>query len=151
MQPLTDSERAQAGFTLTELLVVMVILSLIAAAITPQVLGRLDSSKARAAELQLETLGTSLDMFKIDHGRYPSVDEGLEILIVQPDYGAPWNGPYVKSAKSIVDPWNARFIYNVEGASYSLTSLGADGVAGGDGYDADLIFPDYSLVKTPRS
>lgn len=143
---LPDQRASQAGFTLTELLVVMVILSLIAAAITPQVLGRLDRSKVRAAELQLDTLGSSLDMFKIDRGRYPTSEEGLAVLLAAPDSGDAWNGPYVKSAKSIIDPWNEVFVYEAEGNSYKLTTFGADGEVGGEGYDADLSYPDYSLT-----
>lgn len=146
MHETIDPRSKQAGFTLTELLVVLVILSLIAAAITPQVMGRLDRSKVRAAQLQLDTLGSSLDMFKIDRGRYPTTEEGLAILLAAPGDAVDWGGPYVKSAKSIVDPWNAIFVYKAEGSSYSLTTLGADGEIGGEGHDADITVPDLSLT-----
>lgn len=148
MNPLHKKHLNQAGFTLTELLVVLVVLSLIAAAITPQVLGRLDRSKVRAAQLQLETLGTSLDMYKIDAGSYPSTEHGLSALITAPDSMRVWDGPYVRSAKSIIDPWQREYIYEAMGSGYRLTTLGADGEIGGEGYDADLIFPDLSLTAS---
>lgn len=136
--------RREAGFTLTELLVVMVILSLIAAAITPQVMGRLDRSKVRAADLQLQTLGTSLDMYKIDTGRYPTDREGLQALLMRPDSAEVWDGPYVKTGRSIIDSWDNPFIYKTIGSQYQLMTYGADGVTGGTNYDADLIYPDVS-------
>lgn len=136
--------KKEEGFTLTELLVVMVVMSLIAAAITPQVMGRLDRSKVRAANLQLQTLGTSLDMYKIDTGRYPTDREGLQALMLKPDSAEVWDGPYVKTSRSIVDSWDNPFIYKVVGSRYELTTFGADGVTGGNGYDADLTYPDFS-------
>lgn len=139
----------QDGFTLTELLVVLLILSLIAAAITPQVMGRLDKSKVRAAKIQLETLSASLDMFKIDTGRYPTTQEGLETLIISPTSLSEWSGPYVRSSGSIVDPWGRQFLYNAQNgnSSFTVSTLGADGQEGGDKFNADLKFPDYSLAK----
>lgn len=136
---------SEAGFTLTELLVVLLILSLIAAAITPQIMGRLDSSKVRAGKLQLETLGTSLDMYKIDTGAYPTTEEGLSVLLVRPQNVTVWDGPYVKSASSLIDPWRNEFLYEGLGGRYQITTYGADGEKGGEDYDADMIFPDYSL------
>ena len=141
-------KKRQAGFTLTELLVVMVVLSLIAAAITPQVMGRLDRSKVRAAQLQLQTLGTSLDMYKIDTGHYPTDQEGLQSLIVQPSTATVWDGPYVKTGRSIIDSWGNPIEYTVSGSGYNLLSYGADGVTGGSKHDTDLTFPDFSLAQT---
>lgn len=139
----------QGGFTLTELLVVLVVLSLIAAALTPQVLGRLDRSKVRAAKLQLNTLSTSLDMFKIDNGRYPSTEQGLAALISAPTQSAAWDGPYVRSGQSIIDPWNRAFVYKADGSQFTLTTLGADGEIGGESDDADISFPDFTLPTNP--
>tara|TARA_R110002049_G_scaffold193364_1_gene362204 strand:+ start:5448 stop:5903 length:456 start_codon:yes stop_codon:yes gene_type:complete len=134
------------GFTLTELLVVMVILSLLAAAITPQVMGRLDKSKVRAAKLQINTLAASLDLFKIDTGRYPTAQEGLKALIEKPAAIESWDGPYVRSGASLTDPWEREFIYDAASASaFRLVTYGADGKEGGAKYDSDIVWPDYTL------
>lgn len=147
MKPYRPNQR-EGGFTLTELLVVMVVLSLIAAAITPQVMGRLDRSKVRAAKLQLETLSTSLDMFKIDTGRYPTTSEGLLALIEQPGTISVWDGPYVRTGNSIIDSWGNQIEYKSTGSSFTLLSYGADGVTGGSGQDNDLTFPDFTIAGT---
>lgn len=133
---------SQGGFTLTELLVVMVILSLIAAAITPQVMGRLDRSKVRASKIQLQTLSSAIDMYKIDAGQYPSQQEGLRALIMRPQTAEVWDGPYVKSMNAIIDSWNNPIEYRLDRSSYQLISHGADGIPGGEDLEADLIFPD---------
>lgn len=139
-----QSRKPEQGFTLTELLVVMVILSLLAAAITPQVMGRLDKSKVRAAKLQIDTLAASLDLFKIDMGRYPTAQEGLRALIEQPAALEAWDGPYVRSGTSLTDPWEREFVYDAGPASsFRLVSYGADGKEGGSKYDSDIIWPDY--------
>jgi len=147
-QLVSSEPSSQAGFTLTELLVVMVVLSLIAAAITPQVMGRLDRSKVRAAKLQLQTLSTSLDMYKIDTGSYPSDQEGLQALITRPNSAQVWDGPYVKTGRSVFDSWDNPIEYKTSGSSYRLLSLGADGVTGGAKHDADISFPDFSETQT---
>ena len=142
----------QSGFTLTELLVVLVVLGLIAAAITPQIMGRLDKSKVRAARLQMDTLSASIEVFKLDTGRYPSTDEGLSVLIAQPDNLASWDGPYVRSTSSIIDPWNRAYAYRlIEGSRrFEIKSFGADGTEGGEKLDQDLIFPDYTTSGFPQ-
>ncbi|QSR23089.1 type II secretion system major pseudopilin GspG [Hyphomonas sp. KY3] len=138
-----------AGFTLTELLVVMVILGLLAAAITPQIMGRLDTSKVRAAKLQTETLAASLDLYKIDMGYYPSQQEGLVMLVQPPANSGNWDGPYVRSGASLVDPWGRDFIYLPDASSnaFQLVSYGADGKEGGEKHDADIVFPDFSGLR----
>ncbi|MEO1017710.1 MAG: type II secretion system major pseudopilin GspG [Pseudomonadota bacterium] len=138
---MKHTDERQAGFTLTELLVVLLILSLIAAAITPQIMGRLDSSKVRAAKLQLETLSSALDMYKIDNGTYPRTEHGLDALLSPPDGMTFWDGPYVRSSNTLIDPWRQSFKYEQAGQSYILVSLGADGIEGGESHDADLQFP----------
>ena len=142
----------KAGFTLTELLVVLVVLGLIAAAITPQIMGRLDKSKVKAARLQLDTLSASVEMFKLDTGRYPTTDEGLIVLLTAPEGLSNWDGPYVRSAGSITDPWNRIYAYKLTEGSrrFEIRSLGADGTEGGEGFDQDLVFPDYSLSGLPQ-
>ena len=140
------SHRRDAGYTLTELLVVLVILSLIAAAIAPRIIGRLDSSKVRAANLQLETLAASVDLFFIDTGRYPTRDEGLDALISRPDGIGAWDGPYIRSSSNLIDPWGNPFLYLAPErgqSAFILRTLGSDGAEGGEGNAADLQFPDF--------
>lgn len=138
-----QNRKLEAGYTLTELLVVLVILGMIAAAITPQVMGRLDRSKVRAAELQLDTLGASLDLYKIDTGRYPTAEEGIAALLIRPVNAEVWDGPYIRGAKNLVDPWGTDINYLPprEDTSYRLISFGADGLEGGEADNADLIMP----------
>ncbi|MEO0883015.1 MAG: type II secretion system major pseudopilin GspG [Pseudomonadota bacterium] len=142
-------QKKQAGYTLTELLVVLVILGLIAAAITPQVIGRLDRSKVKAAELQMETLGASLDLFKIDLGRYPTSEEGLQALLRQPAGLDAWYGPYIRSAKNLTDPWGNPIQYKPpsDDAFYRLVSFGADGNQGGARDAADLTAPNLEFQR----
>lgn len=144
--PGTDYGDKALGFTLIELLVVMVILSLLVAAITPQVMGRLDKSRVRAARLQMDTLSASLDIYKLDVGHYPSEAEGLGALLEAPAGAENWDGPYVRSARSIIDPWQRPYLYTPDGRSYRIATLGADGAEGGEGFDTDLSFPDMALT-----
>jgi len=127
-----------AGYTLTEMLVVIVIISLIAAVLTPSLLGQLARARVKTANLQLESTATSLDLFKDDIGRYPTQVEGLQALVADPGAEG-WLGPYLKSAKALNDPWGRPLSYalSADGAA-SVTSLGADGKPGGKGVDQDL-------------
>ncbi len=93
-------------------------------------------------------MSTSLDMFKIDTGRYPTDQEGLQALIARPSTVPVWDGPYVKTGRSIIDSWDHAIEYKRTGSSYQLLSYGADGVTGGAKYDTDLSFPDFSIVQT---
>ena len=142
MRPKT-ARRSEAGYTLTELLVVLLILGLITAAITPQVIGRLDSSKVKAAKLQADMLAASADLFYVDLGRYPTREEGLQALLVQPEGLEGWQGPYVRGPDNLIDPWSNQFAYEPpgEGLPARVTSYGSDGAKGGDGQAADLTFP----------
>lgn len=134
----------QHGYTLTELLVVLVILGLIAAAITPRIIGRLDSSKVEAARIQLDTLSASVDIYYIDNRRYPSPEEGLSVLLTRPDNLPTWNGPYVRTASNLIDPWGNPFAFEPPNGDQParIISYGADGAPGGSGQEADLVFPD---------
>jgi general secretion pathway protein G len=130
-----------AGYTLTELLVVIVVLALIAAAVTPQILGRFNTAKARTAQLQTNTLAAALDDFFIDNGRYPTAEEGIDALLAAPAALASWNGPYVRSEKTLIDPWNRKYIIGAPVARNQpppVVSLGEDGAEGGEGPDADV-------------
>lgn len=132
-----------AGYTITELLVVLVILGLIAAAISPQILGRLDTSKSKSARLQLDVVLSALDAFHVDVGRYPTIAEGVDALLVQPDKTDGWAGPYLRSKRNLTDPWGAKLRYEQDDQGRALvTTYGADGKEGGEGVDADLRAPD---------
>lgn len=129
----------QAGFTLLELLVVLAILGLLAVVATPQVLKYLGSAKQETARVQVQNLGTALDLFRFEVGRYPTTQEGLAALVSAPPGAARWAGPYVKSRDSLLDPWGRAYVYRSPGqhGAYDLATLGADGQPGGEGENRD--------------
>lgn len=130
----------RAGFTLVELLVVLVILGLLAAVASPQAMRYLGSAKHDAAKLQLQGLSTAVDLYRLDVGRYPSREEGLAALVQKPSGQERWNGPYVRKAEQLQDPWGRAWRYRAPGehGPYDLFSLGADDRAGGAGEDRDV-------------
>lgn len=132
--------QSNQGFTLIELLVVLVILGLLAGMVGPNVMKYIGSSKVEVAKAQLEDLSAGLDLFKLDVGRYPSDDEGLQVLVEGGDSVLGWNGPYLRKKRLPLDPWNRDYVYAVpgQGNDYELYSLGADGEPEGAGEDADL-------------
>ena len=132
--------RGEGGFTLVELLVVLVILVLLASIIGPRVIGYLGSSRSKTAHVQIESLVTSIDLFHIDAGRYPTSTEGLTVL-VKPQGNIPgWNGPYLSKGDVPMDPWGRPYIYEAgpNGTSFKITTYGADGKEGGTGENADI-------------
>ncbi|WP_375462396.1 type II secretion system major pseudopilin GspG [uncultured Methylobacterium sp.] len=134
--PLRQAGRdAQAGFTLVELLVVLVILGLVMGLAGPRVLGYLSSSREKAAKLQIESFASALDLFYLDNGRYPSTGEGLQSLVQRPPAAEGWSGPYLKQGTVPPDPWGHPYEYRTPGktAPYAILSLGADGVKNGNG------------------
>jgi general secretion pathway protein G len=138
--PKADSRRRERGLTLIELLVVLLILSLIAAFAVPRVMNYLSGARSDAAGIQIERLGGILDLYRLDMGRYPGTGDGLLALIEAPSDSERWNGPYLKKADALIDPWGEPYEYNVPGehGEYDLFTLGADGQLGGDGEDADV-------------
>lgn len=127
------------GFTLVELLVVMVIIGLLAALVGPRLFPKLGKGKQAAAKAQIELLGQALDQFRLDTGRYPTTQEGLNALMVNPGIDR-WDGPYLK--KSLPnDPWGRPYVYQSPGThgEYDLLSYGRDGMLGGDGEDKDVV------------
>lgn len=132
---------AQAGFTLLEVLVVLVILGLLAAVVAgPQIFKYLGSAKSEAAKVQVQQISSALDLYRLEVGRYPTQEEGLEALIEAPSGLNKWNGPYLKKKESIVDPWGRVFIYRYPGehGDFDLYTLGADNAEGGDGENKDI-------------
>jgi general secretion pathway protein G len=121
------------------LLVVLLILALIAAFAVPRVMNYLGGARSDAAAIQIERLGGILDLYRLDTGHYPTTEDGLQALIEAPADATGWNGPYLKKADSLVDPWGRPYEYQSPGShgGYDLFTLGADASEGGDGEDAD--------------
>ncbi len=132
-------KRGEAGFTLVELLVVLAIIALIAAMAAPQVLRYLGSARSDTAMAQIRNIESALELFYIDNLRYPTDEEGLSVLSVAPaDLRERWNGPYMKKADQLVDPWGRPYLYRVSDNSVIVLSYGRDGTENGDGEDRDL-------------
>jgi general secretion pathway protein G len=131
--------RAQAGFTLVEILVVITIIGLIMALVGPRVLNYLSESKAKAAKIQIESFASALDLYYLDLGRYPTTNEGLAAL-TQGNNAPGWNGPYLRGGVVPNDPWGHGYVYRSPGqrAPYDIVSLGSDGQEGGSGTAADI-------------
>ena len=129
------------GFTLIELLVVLAILGLLAGLVGPQVLRYLGGAKSDTAALQIDELGGGLDLFHLEVGRYPTTEEGLNALVVEPPGVRNWNGPYLKKKQVPADPWGNDYRYRSPGEHgvYDLFTLGADGVEGGDDENRDVV------------
>lgn len=128
------------GFTLIELLVVMIILGLLASLVGPRLFGKVDKAKQQTAQAQIELLSTALASFRLDIGRFPTEEEGLNSLVERPSNLQKWDGSYL--AKEIPkDPWGNDYIYKMPGehGPYDLMSYGMDGVSGGEGNDLDIV------------
>jgi general secretion pathway protein G len=133
--------RAAGGFTLLELLVVIVIIGLLAAYVGPKYFAQLGKSEVTIAKAQIEAFEKSLDTFRLDVGRYPTTEEGLNALVAAPaTAGAKWNGPYLKKGVP-PDPWGHPYQYKAPGSKseFDIISLGRDGQPGGSGEDADIL------------
>lgn len=124
----------EKGFTLIEMMLVVVIISILVTVVLPRLTGRTQQARMSAGRLQIETMSLALDAFELDNGRYPTTSEGLQALRVNPGNLKKWNGPYLK--KDIpLDPWGNPYGYHspgVHNTDYDLFSFGPDGVAGGD-------------------
>jgi general secretion pathway protein G len=129
----------QGGFTLMELLVVLAILGLLMSLVGPQVLNQLGGAKTKTAGIQIKDLEQALEMYKLDVGRYPSSEQGLDSLANKPAGMTGWNGPYLKS-DGPVDPWKREYLYKNPGehADIDIFTYGQNGSPGGDGEDTDV-------------
>jgi general secretion pathway protein G len=127
------------GFTLLELLVVIVIIGLLAGYVAPRYFAQVGKSEIQVARAQIESIEKALDQFRLDMRRYPSAEEGLDALIAKPSAASNWSGPYLKKAVP-ADPWGRPYVYRVPGEKheFQLMSLGRDGKTGGIGEDADI-------------
>jgi general secretion pathway protein G len=128
------------GFTLLELLVVMVIIGLLAGFVAPRYFAQVGKSQVKVARAQIDALDKALDQFRIDVGRYPTSEEGLGALVARPNGEQKWDGPYLKKGVP-ADPWGRPYVYQqpgTHGGDFDLQSYGRDGRPGGTGEDGDL-------------
>ena len=134
----------QRGFTLIELMVVLVILGILAGLIMPRIMGRPDEARRTKAMIQIGSLETALKLYKLDNGNYPTTEQGIKALVEMPAVGVlPKNwrqGGYLEKGKVFKDPWDREFVYLCPGehGDFDLSSLGADGEPGGEGKDKDI-------------
>jgi general secretion pathway protein G len=130
----------EGGFTLLELLVVLSIMGLLAAIVGPQVIKYLGSSRSETARVQVKNIAASLQLFRLDAGRYPSQEEGLSALVKQPASVPNWNGPYLPDASAIMDPWGKPYRFQAPGkhGEVDVFTLGSDGADGGSGEAKDV-------------
>lgn len=140
----TQPRRDQAGFTLIEILVVVVIIGILGAIIVPNLLGRPDQARITAAQSDIRNLANALDIYRLDNFVYPSTEQGLEALVRKPaGFPEPKNyspDAYIKQLPT--DPWGSPYVYEREGDIFNLFSLGADGAEGGEGTNADIRYED---------
>jgi len=134
-----DKMRTNSGFTLVELLVVMIIIGLLAALVGPRFIRQEEKAKIKAAKAQIELLSTALDTFRLDVGRYPSTQEGLDALRTKPGAIERWDGPYLKKDLPL-DPWGKAYVYKSPGehGPFDILSYGADGAPGGEEDNRDI-------------
>ena len=133
-------KRQERGFTLMEILVVVIIIGLLAALVGPRLFGKVSLAKQKATKAQIELFGTALDTFRLDIGKYPTTEEGLKALREKTSGAEGWQGPYLP--KEIpVDPWGRAYVYKSPGqqGDYDLISYGLDGAEGGEGENLDIV------------
>lgn len=129
------------GFTLLELLIVMLIIGLLAAFVAPRMIGKVGKSKQTIAKAQIESLCTAIDTYKLDTDKYPAQEEGLSSLTNNPANVENWHGPYLAKKNVPKDPWGNEYVYTYPGnnGEFDIISYGADGKEGGEGENADVV------------
>jgi|SRR5262245_23247344 len=139
----TSARVRRSGFTLIEILVVIVVIAILATLVAPNIFQHVGAAKDATAKSQIEMLGAALDAYRLDNGRYPSTEQGLGALWEKPTVDPPanWKAPYLRKPVPL-DPWGRAYVYLFPGQAnaqgYDLLSYGADGKAGGEGEDADI-------------
>lgn len=136
-----QTDQKQSGFTLLELLVVIVIIGLLAAFVAPKYFGQIGKSKTQVAKAQMEAFDRAIDQFRVDTEHFPTTEQGLGSLFSQPANEPLWRGPYIKKGIPL-DPWSKAYIYKspgTDGRDYEIISYGNDGKSGGGGEDADIL------------
>jgi general secretion pathway protein G len=130
----------ERGMTLIEILVVLTLIGVVLGIVGSNYLGKSEQAKAKAAKIEIEQISQSLDLFKLELGRYPTTQEGLQALVAAPPGLANWAGPYWKKSTAPKDPWSHEYKYAAPGThgAYDIISLGADGVEGGEGANKDV-------------
>lgn len=143
-QKLKAAMAAEEGFSLLELLVVLVVISLIVGIAGPMVVSQLGNAKTDTARIEVSRLVTSAEMFRVDVGRFPTEAEGLSALLSEPGDAPGWSGPYLQSQSQTLDPWNNAYLYSLDpsGLTVIIETLGADGATGGDGENTDVASDD---------
>ena len=138
--PLHGAFHRAAGMTLIEILVVLVLIGVVLGIVGGNFIGRGEKAKADAAKIEMGQIGQALDLYKLEVGRYPTTQEGLQALLQAPSGASSWNGPYWKKSTLPKDPWGNEYKYVSPGASgpYDITSYGADGKEGGEGTNKDI-------------
>lgn len=135
------SDKKEGGFSFIEIMIVIVIMAGMIAIVGPMLFGKLDEAKVDQARIQMKSLVGALDLYHLDNSAYPSTEQGLEALLTQPVVGKipkNWRGPYLRSSSLPNDPWDTAYVYQSDGKSILLKSLGADSEEGGEGIDADI-------------
>jgi len=132
--------RARQGFTLLELMVVLLILAMLATIAAPRVIKYVTKAKTQSAKIQVDALGAAVDAFHLDVGRFPTTEEGLQALVDRPTDAEGWDGPYLKKRESLIDPWRHTYRYRRPGrhSDFDVFSLGADDQEGGEGDSSDV-------------
>lgn len=137
--PTLSKRPRHSGFTLLELLVVMVIIGLLVGYVAPQYFKQVGKSEIKTARAQIDSFGKALDQYRLDTGHYPTTEQGLAALVTKPQNEAKWDGPYLKKAVP-TDPWGTPYVYKKPGdhGEYDIISYGKDGAPGGTGEDSDI-------------
>ncbi|MFO1395933.1 MAG: type II secretion system major pseudopilin GspG [Burkholderiales bacterium] len=140
MKRRNEQRRGQRGMTLIEILVVLVLIGIVMGIVGGNFLGKGEKAKADAAKIEINQIGQTLDLYKLEIGRYPTTQEGLQALITAPSGATNWNGPYWKNGTIPKDPWGNEYKYTSPGAKgpYDIVSYGSDGKEGGDGPAKDI-------------
>jgi len=137
---MRTTKGSHRGFTLIELLIVMVIIGLLAALVGPKMFGKTEKAKQKAAQAQISLFETAIDTYRLDVGKFPTTEQGLEALRIKPDDTDKWEGPYLPKEIPL-DPWGNPYVYTCPGdhGPYDIISYGADGKPDGEGVDTDIV------------